>query len=198
MNILLFALGLFTWRVDAQFRFNLGDIFNRRPQNNNDGGNSPPGRVDAGDLLGGLLGAVTNPNRNQNNQGNNGGLGGILNQVVGSVIDSTDVSLGLDGNGQLQVAVVPKGTQDEDDLCVDNSSGSGSTGIRNGPNVSSEPPTPTTSAARLGAGRSHPQPWIRHLAGRELPAAGLPEARTPPPPAPSPSSTRMSPIEAAS
>ena len=26
--------------------------------------------------------------------------------------------------------------QDEDDLCVDNSSGSGSTGIRNGPNVS--------------------------------------------------------------
>ena len=35
----------------------------------------------------------------------------VLLQVVGSVIDSTDVSLGLDGNGQLQVAVVPKGTQ---------------------------------------------------------------------------------------
>ena len=63
----------------------MGDIFNRRPQNNNDGGNSPPGRVDAANILGGLLGAVTNPNRNQNNQGNNGGLGGILNQVIANM-----------------------------------------------------------------------------------------------------------------
>ena len=71
----------------------MGDIFNRRPQNNNDGGNSPPGRVDAGAILGGLLGAVTNPNRNQNNQGNNGNLGGLLNQVIPSMYQRSAMHL---------------------------------------------------------------------------------------------------------
>merc|ERR1711971_178603 len=101
--------------MGCQFRFNLGDIFGR-------------------------------PNRNQNNQNQNQGnniLGGIVNAVVSEAIENTDVNIGLDNNGQLQVAVLPKDQEKEngnsggstDDLCVDNGPNRGSTGIRNGPNV---------------------------------------------------------------
>jgi hypothetical protein len=56
----------------------------------------------------------------------------MIAQVVSEVADNTDVQLGFE-NGQIQVAVVPRG--EEDDTCVDNSQDSGTTGIRNGPNV---------------------------------------------------------------
>lgn len=135
--------------AQCQFRFNLGDIFGRpnrnQDQNQNQNQNNG-GRVDAGAILGGLLGAVTNPNRNQNNQNQNPGnniLGGIVNAVVSEAIENTDVNIGLDNNGQLQVAVLPKDQEKEngnsggstDDLCVDNGPNRGSTSIRNGPNV---------------------------------------------------------------
>merc|ERR1711971_1217964 len=105
--------------MGCQFRFNLGDIFGR-------------------------------PNRNQNNQNQNQGnniLGGIVNAVVSEAIENTDVNIGLDNNGQLQVAVLPKDQEKDngnsgsssggstDDLCLDNGANSGSTSIRNGPNV---------------------------------------------------------------
>jgi len=119
--------------VECQFRFNLGDIFGRpnRNQENQNQNQNNGGRVDAGAILGGLLGAVTNPNRNQNNQNQNPGnniLGGIVNAVVSEAIENTDVNIGLDNNGQLQVAVLPKDQEKEnvnsggstDDLCVDN------------------------------------------------------------------------------
>lgn len=119
--------------AECQFRFNLGDIFgrpNRNKQNQNENQNNG-GRVDAGSILGGLLGAVTNPNRNQNNQNQNPGnniLGSIVNAVVSEAIENIDVNIGLDNNGQLQVAVLPKDQEKEnvnsggstDDLCVDN------------------------------------------------------------------------------
>merc|ERR1719454_2656678 len=112
LTLLVSSLAL----AQCQFRFNLGDIFGR-------------------------------PNRNQNNQNQNPGnniLGGIVNAVVSEAIENTDVNIGLDNNGQLQVAVLPKDQEKEngnsggstaDDLCVDNGPTSGSTSIRNGPNV---------------------------------------------------------------
>jgi len=134
--------------AQCQFRFNLGDIFNpnrnRGNENENQNQDDRP-RVDAGAILGGLLGAVTNPNRNQNNANRNPAnniLGGIVNAVVSEAIENTDVNIGVGDNGQLQVAVLPKDRDKEtenggssDDLCVDNGSNTGSTGIRNGPNV---------------------------------------------------------------
>merc|ERR1719430_2823228 len=107
----LILLVSFLALAQCQFRFNLGDIFGRQNQNQNNGG-----RVDAGAILGGLLGAVTNPNRNQNNQNQNPGnniLGGIVNAVVSEAIENTDVNIGLDNNGQLQVAVLPKDQEKE-------------------------------------------------------------------------------------
>jgi hypothetical protein len=128
--------------AECQFRFNLGDIFGRpnRNQENQNQNQNNGGRVDAGAILGGLLGAVTNPNRNQNNQNQNPGnniLGGIVNAVVSEAIENTDVNIGLDNNGQLQVAVLPKDQEKEN---VNSGGSTDDLGVDNGPNQERQTP----------------------------------------------------------
>jgi len=141
-----FALYLIS-PTESQFRFNLGQLFGGRPQNNNnnnnEGNSGQNPRIDLGAIAGGILGGIARPRPNQN-QGNNPAnqlIGGLINNVVGTALNNTDVQLGFE-NGNLQVAVLPKqpggqedGGQDDGETCVPNGEGRPSVGIRAGPGL---------------------------------------------------------------
>jgi len=136
-------------QAESQFRFNLGQLFGGRPQNNNNNNEGNSGqnpRIDLGAIAGGILGGIARPRPNQN-QGNNPAnqlIGGLINNVVSTALNNTDVQLGFE-NGNLQVAVLPKqpgdssavnnGGQDDGETCVPNGGGRPSVGIRAGPGL---------------------------------------------------------------
>jgi len=146
--ITVLALYLVT-PTESQFRFNLGQLFGGRPQNNNNNNEGNSGqnpRIDLGAIAGGILGGIARPRPNQN-QGNNPAnqlIGGLINNVVSTALNNTDVQLGFE-NGNLQVAVLPKqpgdsgagdnGGQDDGETCVPNGGGRPSVGIRAGPGL---------------------------------------------------------------
>jgi len=140
----------------TQFNFNLGQLFGRPPQNNNNNGNSGQNpRIDLGAIAGGILGGIARPRPNQNQGGNaaNNILGGLINNAVGAVLNNTDVSLGFE-NGNLQVAVLPKqpgnsnngntgnnnsdDNEDDGETCVPNGRGRPNVAIRAGPNLNGD------------------------------------------------------------
>ena len=88
----------------AQFANFLGGLLGRQPQ----GGDQP--RIDLGAIAGGLLNNINN-NRNKQQDGTTRRpniVEGLLGAAVGAVVDNTDINVGLDGNGQLAVSVLPK------------------------------------------------------------------------------------------
>jgi len=128
----------------TQFNFNLGQIFGRRPQNNNNNnGNSQNPRIDLGAIAGGILGGIGRPNQNQ---GNNNPVNNLIGGLIGTALNNTDVQVGFE-NGNIQVAVLPKqpvnsnsgnnnnNNDDDGETCIPNGRGRPNVGVRAGPNL---------------------------------------------------------------
>jgi len=134
-NLFICLVSFLAPLTTTQFKFNLGQLFGQRPQNNNNNNNGQNPRIDLGAIAGGILGGIGRPqNQNQGNRNpTNNLLGGLINNVVGSALNNTDVQLGFE-NGQIQVAVLPKDNANNDgddgETCVSNGVGRPNVGVR--------------------------------------------------------------------
>merc|ERR1711970_1294596 len=99
-NLFICLVSFLAPLTKTQFKFNLGQLFGQRPQNNNNNNGQNP-RIDLGAIAGGILGGIGRPqNQNQGNRNpTNSLLGGLINNVVGSALNNTDVQVGFE-NGQ--------------------------------------------------------------------------------------------------